>query len=218
MSALLDSPRPSWFQRFTRSQLGDKLMALVLVAWMTNSSIIAIRKDLGLALTLLFAAVIVLNVQVLFRRVPAKVTSNPWFWLLTVAASGHIALYALLMTDAAPPLTPHWLNNTMAVVGMSLMVWARATMGLNFGFVPALRGIVTTGPFRFVRHPVYTSLVILLVVNFLDHASVTSFVLGLSGVVLWVLKVFAEESFLRHETAYRDYMAAVRWRLVPGVF
>lgn len=219
MSAIIESPKKPWIERWLTSPMGDKVAAVALVVWMTNSSVVAIQQGRHhFTLTLLFAAVIVLNLQILVRRTPQRVTMNPWFWLLTVSASGHIALYGLFVAEQAPPITPHWFNNTLAVMGMLLMIWARLCMGRNFGFVPAMRGIVTNGPFRVVRHPVYSSIIVLLLARFLDDASPTSLLLCVTGIALWVAKVFAEESFLRQEHDYQAYMCQVRWRLIPGVF
>lgn len=218
MDDMVDSNKKLWIERLLTSPVGDKLAALVLVAWLTNSSFIAIQQDHGLPLTMLFAAVIVLNIQILVRRTPERITLNPWFWLLTVSASGHVALYGLLVGEEVQPITPHWFNNGLAIIGMAMMIWARLCMGRKFGFVPAMRGIVSNGPFRVVRHPIYTSIILLLIARFLDAASLVSAILCLIGIGLWVLKCLVEESFLRPEPEYQAYTQKVRWRLLPGIF
>jgi protein-S-isoprenylcysteine O-methyltransferase Ste14 len=214
----LKEPDIPALHRILTSPVGDKLMAILLVTWSTYLSVITVMKGLGLPLTMLYVAAIILNVQILIRRTPKRVSLNPWFWLLTLAASTNFLLYPVFLIEKAPSFTPYWLNNMIAISGMALLLWARAYMGLNFGFVPALRQIVTGGPFRYVRHPVNASLILLVVGRTLSHASTISFVLGAMGIGLWMLKCLAEEAFLRNDEGYRRYMERVRWRIIPYVF
>jgi protein-S-isoprenylcysteine O-methyltransferase Ste14 len=42
------------------------------------------------------------------------------------------------------------------------MIYARLSLGRSIGYVPADRGIITSGPYRFVRHPIYSGLFVTL--------------------------------------------------------
>jgi protein-S-isoprenylcysteine O-methyltransferase Ste14 len=211
-----DSPR---LQRLVTSAGFDKLTALLLVIWVTYSSVSAIQKNLGLTLNILFASTVILNLLVLVRHQPQRVSLNPWFWLLTLVASTHVAWYGVFMDNSGSiQLTPDWVSYAIATFGMGMTVWGRVALGLNFSFVPALRKIVNTGPFRYVRHPVYTGLVLLLVARFTESASVTTLILTVTGMILWALKGASEEVFLSRDDAYREYMQHTRWRLIPFVF
>ena len=85
------------------------------------------------------------------------------------------------------------------------------------GFVPAQREIVTTGAYRFVRHPIYTGLMLsylAAVLRIYSPRNVTLF----SIAVFWMLvKSFVEESFLREDAQYAAYMTDVRARWIPFV-
>lgn len=216
-----ETPRSSedfFLQRAVTSPIGDKAMAVLLALWSTRLSIRALKKGLGLPLTLLYASSIVLNTQILVRRTPSKVSLNPWSWLLTLASSCHFLLYGAFLNKPAPPIAPRWFNNLTAIAGMVLLLWARVSMGLNFGFVPALRRIVTGGPFRLVRHPVYAGLSLMHVARSLDHKSMRSCAIGALGIGLWALKAVSEEAFLKEEEEYRRFMERTRWRMIPHVF
>jgi protein-S-isoprenylcysteine O-methyltransferase Ste14 len=96
-------------------------------------------------------------------------------------------------------------------------VWARLSLGRNIGFVPAQREIVTAGAYRYVRHPIYTGLMLsFLAVALRIYSPRNITLLTLAG--FWMLvKSFVEESFLRADPQYAAYMTQVRARWIPFV-
>jgi protein-S-isoprenylcysteine O-methyltransferase Ste14 len=109
------------------------------------------------------------------------------------------------------------LSNLIAIAALLLSVWARLSLGRNMGFVPAQREIVTTGAYRFVRHPIYTGLILSYLAVLLRIYSSRNATL-LAVAVFWMLvKSFVEESFLRADPQYAAYMTQVRSRWIPFV-
>jgi len=100
---------------------------------------------------------------------------------------------------------------TMAVAGgLAFTWWARLTLGdLWSGTVTRKEGhvIVETGPYRLVRHPIYTGLIVALFAVAIQLGTVTS-LLGATVVSasFWI-KARLEERFLSAELgpAYADY-------------
>jgi protein-S-isoprenylcysteine O-methyltransferase Ste14 len=84
---------------------------------------------------------------------------------------------------------------------------------------PSRRGaLVQTGPYRFVRHPIYLAGLLF----FTGYALVAG-PLGLVGSallgLLWAHKASLEERFMQERyDGYADYERRVRWRLVPMVW
>ena len=79
--------------------------------------------------------------------------------------------------------------------------------------------VVTTGPYRVVRHPMYTGVLLGTVAMpfALGSYYAAAFVLPLCAV--FVVRILAEEKFLFAELAgYATYMGVTRKRLVPGVW
>ncbi len=79
--------------------------------------------------------------------------------------------------------------------------------------------VVSTGPYRYVRHPMYAAIVIFIAGTALLLGSWYGLVLGLILVVMLVRRAVLEERMLRAELpAYAAYMAQVKYRLIPYVW
>ena len=117
-----------------------------------------------------------------------------------------------------------WLAAASAVLLVSatvLRVWTLATIGGSWNVRvvrPEPGGVVTGGPYRFIRHPNYLCVILELLALPLFHGAwISALALGLlNGVVLWV-RIRTEEAMLSEIDAWRAAFAD-RARLIPGVF
>lgn len=89
-------------------------------------------------------------------------------------------------------------------------------MGRFFGVRPALRGLVTSGPYRFVRHPIYLSYVLGDIGYNLQEWSFVTVLLVLIGWASLVYRIRAEERIISQHSEWPAYVAAVRYRILPG--
>jgi len=100
--------------------------------------------------------------------------------------------------------------------GLSLV--SLLTIGRFFGVRPALRGLVTSGPYRFIRHPIYLSYVIADIGYNLQEWNSVTLLLVLVGWLSLVYRIHAEERLLSQHAEWPAYVALVRYRLFPGLW
>ena len=100
--------------------------------------------------------------------------------------------------------------------GLSLV--SLLTMGRLFGVRPALRGLVTSGPYRFVRHPMYLSYILADIGYNLQEWNFVTLLLVLVGWMSLVYRIHAEERVLSQHPEWRAYSILVRYRLFPGIW
>jgi protein-S-isoprenylcysteine O-methyltransferase Ste14 len=128
--------------------------------------------------------------------------------------------YAQLLYDARVPGEPAWPDAGLVMVtfGAFLSIETLLHLGRSFGVRPALRSLVTKGPYRLVRHPMYFSYLISDVGYNLQEWNLGLVLIMLVGWVSLVYRIFAEERVLARDIRWPAYVASVRYRLVPGLW
>jgi protein-S-isoprenylcysteine O-methyltransferase Ste14 len=88
----------------------------------------------------------------------------------------------------------------LAVAGAALVLKSRAELGPAWSFLPKAgqkTGLVTTGPYRLVRHPIYLGLALLAMGEALAFSSWPAFLIMLVGIVpTFAWRARAEETVL----------------------
>ncbi len=144
------------------------------------------------------------------------------FWMIfrrKSSAEAHWTVQLLAWLSSIIPLTMQTSENArlswLSVPGLLMMLWAFWSLGASFAIAPAARRLIISGPYRYLRHPMYAG----------ELFSLLGFCIG--SPLLWnwsVLLVFAlsigyrisqEEILLKR---YAVYAYFVKWRLMPGVW
>jgi len=107
---------------------------------------------------------------------------------------------------------------TLVTLAAGLSLVSLLAMGRLFGVRPALRGLVTGGPYRFLRHPMYLSYIVADIGYNLQEWNFVTLLLVLVGWMSLVSRIHAEERMLSQHVQWPDYVALVRYRLFPGIW
>lgn len=173
-------------------------------------------------------------------RTETKAVSHSWFgWSVTLACySPFVGAFFGAWFDYNPGTpNPRWLTPWVAhlqsvpvilmLVGAGILLltlihlWGEAQFGLRSSNL-ANRGIITTGAYRFTRHPVYVSKCIAWLLIWMPFASGIGLVDDARLTVLWFgvcviygLRALAEEQLLASDP---DYVAYALWMDDHGIF
>ena len=92
---------------------------------------------------------------------------------LSVAAFVAIVLAVMGLAKTGGILATGPIGWSIQGAAVALMVWARVTFGgrsFHFAANPTAGGLVTWGPYRFVRHPIYASILLFIAVSLVDSS------------------------------------------------
>src|SRR5437867_176853 len=108
----------------------------------------------------------------------------------------------------------------LQVVAAALMLWARVTFGarsFHAGANPTGGGLVTTGPYRFVRHPIYSAVLLFLWAGVAAHGSILSLLTAVVATAAVAMRIVTEENLVAE--TYPEYAEYARHtkRIIPYV-
>jgi protein-S-isoprenylcysteine O-methyltransferase Ste14 len=124
----------------------------------------------------------------------------------------------LLMRPAHnPALLPEAQAMLLASIGLVIVVAGKISLGRSFGLLPANRGVMRWGLYRFVRHPIYLGYLLTHIPFLASHPSAWNVTVLVAGDIALIVRAFYEERTLLRDPQYARYCETVKWRLVPGV-
>lgn len=122
----------------------------------------------------------------------------------------------------------HFAANITILVALAIYSWASVALGFKASNLTN-RGIVSHGPYAYVRHPAYAAKnlawwigavpAFIGVLGNGDGYGIGIFFIGLFGwTTIYVLRAITEERhLLMIDNGYAQYMEKVKWRFIPGV-
>jgi protein-S-isoprenylcysteine O-methyltransferase Ste14 len=115
-------------------------------------------------------------------------------------------------------LAPEAVGALIQVFGILWQIYAKASLRRSFGILPANRGVVSRGAYRYLRHPMYFGYVIADIGFLITNFGIQNVIVYLVQLTLLVTRIQFEERLLSEDENYRAYRSAVRYRLIPKVF
>jgi protein-S-isoprenylcysteine O-methyltransferase Ste14 len=201
--------------------VGSRLIPTLLFTTMATVSILGIGTAPGLSAAAFHALsatlwglfIVLINIR------PAPLRRNRSSVGVVVALVSQLAVIAVGLfgarTDGGVAVLA---SDVLLIAGLAFAICSVAVLGRCFGILPDVRGLVTRGPYRLVRHPLYLG----------ELTAVLGIVLGsrqpLWAAVTWVgcvglqlARTSYEERNIRAEFPQYDEYAARTRRLIPGV-
>jgi protein-S-isoprenylcysteine O-methyltransferase Ste14 len=167
--------------------------------------------NISILLYALYSTVILL---MLFVRKQADATSdNLWFWLAAVGGT-----FADLL------MRPYPTNNSSSLwiipqcIGILISLFGVLSLNRGFGIMVGNRGIHTDGMYRYIRHPLYAGYLLTSFSFLVQHISPWNVMIFVSFLVLQIIRIHIEETFLASDPKYVKYIRYTKWRLVPGLW
>jgi protein-S-isoprenylcysteine O-methyltransferase Ste14 len=152
---------------------------------------------------------------ILTRRFAMTISKHPLDWALSLMA---VNAPLLAVPAAASTFIPSQIATAVMFAGMIIQISAKTALWRSYGLVPANREIKTGGPYRFVRHPMYSGYTLTHIGFLLGFPSLRNFLLYLTVFLIEVGRLLREELILKQNPVYRSYATRVHCRLIPGLF
>ena len=177
-----------------------------------GSDFMATGRVTGLFLLASEALVVVLTV---FRRSAVAVDRSFKARVLTIVS---IVGPPLLAPAAVAPLAAEGITVALSCAGLAIVIAGKITLGRSFALLPANRGVVSSGLYKIVRHPIYMGYLVTHVAFLVASPSLWNIVALVAADAALLVRAVCEEKTLAQDPAYRDYLTRVRWRVAPGIF
>ncbi len=181
----------------------------------THAGVAGVLRTIGAVLVLAFYALVI---WCYLRRGPALATSGS----VTAHAAAIAATwlpFALPLLHGAPAGSGRSaISDVLLICGMAWALWSLRFLGRNVSVLAQARGVAEKGPYRWVRHPLYSGEIV-------SSLGLAIAVNSYAALALWValcgLQVYRalreEEVLLQALPAYRSYRSRTA-ALLPGVF
>jgi protein-S-isoprenylcysteine O-methyltransferase Ste14 len=217
-AGLLDAsgrPRDTAQPALAKGELAARMAIVALFTYLAvrlGTDFMQTGRITGLLLLASEGLVVVLTVcrrptGVVDRSVRARV-------LMTLSMLGPL----LVAPSVSQALLPEAVTLTILACGLVVVIGGKLSIGRSFGLMPANRGVVSTGLYRLVRHPIYMGYVITHVGFVAANPTVWNLMTLVTADIALLARAVCEERTLARDPAYREYLQHVRWRVIPGVF
>ena len=113
---------------------------------------------------------------------------------------------------------PNLLSTACVLIGMIMMLVTIRHLGRSFSLVPQARSVVQTGPYRWIKHPLYLAEEIAILGVVLQYLTPVTVIILVLHFGVQVCRILYEEDLLRRNCPEYSSYEETRWRLIPYVW
>jgi protein-S-isoprenylcysteine O-methyltransferase Ste14 len=150
----------------------------------------------------------------------------PWSWFLVILLAGLVAFADRLpfaQTRLVPPsLVVTFIGTFLEIGGVALAVWGRRQLGANWSSAASVKEgqeLVTSGPYRLVRHPIYAGFLWAVLGAALTHSGLLWITALAILIPVFVYRMSVEEKLMTGEfpDQYPEFQRRTK-RVIPFVW
>ena len=167
--------------------------------------------------------------ELLKARAKTKTTES---WDKKIGIMAGIFILAMYILPGFDAVRFHWssiplLINIIGFVGMILaailffLVSRENTYLSRVIEIQEERGhkVITTGPYKIVRHPMYLAVIILYICHCLALGSLYSLIPCAGVIITIIFRIYYEDKKLHEQLeGYKEYAKKTRYKLIPGIW
>ena len=153
----------------------------------------------------------------IMTRSPAKAQADGLLPRITAFVGTYLP-WTITFFGKTEQALPNLLSTACVLIGLIMMLVTIQHLGRSFSLVPQARSVAQTGPYRWIKHPLYFSeqiAILGVVLQYLTPVTVIVFVLHIG---VQVCRILYEEDLLRRNCPEYSTYEASRWRLIAYVW
>ena len=130
-----------------------------------------------------------------------------------------LSIIYLLISGNMLSESPFIIIGQLLSVGFS--IWARRSFQkeqFSIDAEPSNGPLLTTGPYKFVRHPMYTSALFLIWISIIGHLSILTVAIGVVVSTVILIRIITEEQLLRERFLDYNLYALKTKTIIPFLY
>ena len=175
---------------------------------------------LGRALSVLAIGLYTLMIGCLYvlRLRPASRAAGAWPCAAAILGGFLMSGLLLLNPRGDLPFAAQIAACLLVLVGNGFAILILLRLGRSFSILPESRKLVTSGPYKIVRHPLYLAEAVATLGALINFLSIWALALVAVQITLQLVRIHYEERVLRETFPEYDDYARRTARLIPGVY
>jgi protein-S-isoprenylcysteine O-methyltransferase Ste14 len=167
--------------------------------------------------SLCLASFYLLLAMLIWTRSPAKAQADGLLPRIAAFVGTYLP-WTITFFGKTDQALPNLASTACVLTGLVMMFVTIRHLGKSFSVVPQARSVVQTGPYRWIKHPLYLSEEITIVGAVLQYLTPVTVMVLVTHIAVQVSRILYEEDLLRRNCPeYAGYEAS-RWRLIPYVW
>jgi protein-S-isoprenylcysteine O-methyltransferase Ste14 len=135
-----------------------------------------------------------------------------------LAFAGTYLPWTITLFGKTDQALPNLASTVCVLIGSIMMLVTIRHLGRSFSLVAQARSVVQTGPYRWIRHPLYFSEEIAILGVILRYLTPITVAILILHIGIQVCRILYEEDLLRRNCPEYSMYEASRWRMIPCVW